>query len=80
MKKYTGLQEFTRLEEYNLDTGVATGNYKINNPSDEEYVPPRISLSCPNYFTKYIGDQFICEVDENLSSDFKIDFTLDFLS
>ena len=43
----TGYATVATLEEYNLSTGLATGNTKPNSPSDPNYVPDYISSNCP---------------------------------
>lgn len=44
----TGYVIYQNLEEYNVDTNVATGNVKPNDPSDPDYVAPVEDLqACP---------------------------------
>lgn len=44
----TGFKAYTNLEQYYLDSGVATGLTKPNNPSDPDYIAPFLDLTfCP---------------------------------
>lgn len=44
----TGKVNFAYLEEYDVSTGLATGNYKNNTPGDPDYVQPYIDFNlCP---------------------------------
>lgn len=46
--KNTGYKGWTILEEYNVSTGVATGNIKANNSSDPDYIAPvQDENACP---------------------------------
>lgn len=52
---YNGLLNYQLLEQYDTETGLATGVYKPNIINDPDYVAPSISDQCPVRFTKWIG-------------------------
>lgn len=47
--RHTGKKRFLQLEQYNVLTGIATGEYKDNDLGDPDYIAPFDSPSCPNF-------------------------------
>lgn len=64
LTRYTGKLKYALLEQYDLDTGIATGITKPNVIGDPDYIPPQDSPLCPTRYSRWVGDEFYCEDSE----------------
>lgn len=72
---YNGLLTYQYLEQYDLDTGIATGVIKPNDPSDPDYIPGVVDETlCPPRTTRWVPGDYVCEESAAYTTGFSLGF------